>query len=67
MKLLGIDKFKIELIKIICVDNRKKARIIEQEEIDKIDKNICLNKLRAYSENREKTRDIEKKRFFWLA
>ena len=62
MRKIGIDKFKITLIKEKIVTNRKEMRIEEQNEMEKYDKTLLLNVLRAYSENREKTRDQDKKR-----
>lgn len=58
----GFECFKLEEIKKVVVSSRLEARIIEQEEINKIPPELRLNVLRAYSENREKTRDQDKKR-----
>ena len=61
MRLLGIDKFSIHLIKQIICDKRI-ARIHEQIHIREVLPENRLNNLRSYTPNSEKTRDIEKKR-----
>ena len=59
---IGLKKFKIELLQTVTVCSKKEARIYEQKYIDKIDKCLLLNKIHAYSDNYDKTRDNEKKK-----
>jgi group I intron endonuclease len=58
----GISNFKIVLIEDCTVSSKKEARKLEQLEIDKHDKSILLNTIRAYSANHDQTRNITKKR-----
>lgn len=55
---IGPEHFTIKLIKQITVSSHKEARVVEQEEIEKVPTHLSLNVLRAYSFDREKTRDM---------
>lgn len=61
MKKIGIENFEIIPVKEIFGTNEM-ARIQEQIELWNVPKEKRLNTLRAYSHNREKTRDNEKKK-----
>lgn len=58
----GFDNFKMTLIKTITVSSSKEAREQERLELEKYEKQYWLNDILPYSENHDKTRDIEKKR-----
>ncbi len=62
MRKIGMGNFQIELLEKVTVPNRKEALKVEQKYIDNTDKSIILNSICAYSENYNKTRDINKKR-----
>jgi hypothetical protein len=63
MNSIGIDKFKICLIKKYSNITKRDARIYEQEQINLIEeKDKILNTIRAYSYNHDATRCQETKR-----
>ena len=62
MRQIGKDHFKVECVKTIGVSSKTEARKIEQQFIESEDQTNVLNALKAFSENREKTRDQDKKR-----
>lgn len=63
MRGIGIEHFKIVLIRELMVNSRKEMRIEEQKEINNCGSDpLLLNTVRAYSHNHDKTRDPIKKR-----
>lgn len=62
MRQVGINQFRIEAVLSVTVNSREELRILEQQEINKVDPKLLLNSIHAYSHNYDQTRDINKKR-----